>query len=191
MGEVLTPDHAASLLRALGLALCLTPLIAYAGEPELSEAGQAREAAPVIVSPPVAPRSVTVPPEALRAESANRPAGDSAGRRALAAASSTSSRACGGSEHPTGPGGISADEIRGRSPGWSGRDQRRRDYRECKSTGYGGRRGAEPLCADGEAHAVPDLQQERRVRIRACHLRLLVAGRRHLQGQHRRPDRRL
>jgi len=41
-------------------------LIAYAGKAELSEAGQAREATPVIVSPPVAPLSVTVSPEALQ-----------------------------------------------------------------------------------------------------------------------------
>ena len=53
-----------SIQKSLGAALYLMPLIAF--EPGLSEAGQSTEAAPVIVSPPVEPLSVTVPPEALR-----------------------------------------------------------------------------------------------------------------------------
>jgi hypothetical protein len=63
---VLTSEHVASLLRSLGLTLCLTSLIACAGEPELSQGGQAGETAPAIVPPPVAPRRVTVPPDELQ-----------------------------------------------------------------------------------------------------------------------------
>jgi hypothetical protein len=65
---VVTLDHAALLLRSFALAVYLIPLIPC----ELSEAAQ-REAAPVIVSPPVEPQSVTISPEALRPDAQVRP----------------------------------------------------------------------------------------------------------------------